>query len=204
MAELRGALLTAVALLCAGCTGIPPSPHSTTGLADSPGPSTSLGAGIVSEDCAVHTYREDDFQDADGDGRVDTVNNGGMDKHVLWAFVDDDGDVDFVVDEDGNGRHSLCDTVVLSTFVQASFSFAPDMNGDGTEDLAVSLDGGGLPSSFIDGTCRKEACSAFPIVLDDVTGDGTDDWTYDHSGRNGRTDSYFDPVTGETGFIPRP
>ncbi|MFO1533681.1 MAG: hypothetical protein ABR562_08340, partial [Thermoplasmatota archaeon] len=144
------------------------------------------------------------FIDLDQDGRWDMVFDLSKGEFVplLQAFVDEDSIADYVVDKNRNGQIDPGENVLLGgpagTVKGVIYNY--DMNGDGVFDHAFDLvddvNHPGVPEYFIDGTCNptQKACASIRIKPNDVTGDGTEDWTYDHTGKNGHEDSYFDPT----------
>ena len=156
------------------------------------------------------------FIDLDGDARWDMVFDmaKGQFFPLIQAFIDDGNVMDYVVDTNKNGQFDPGETVLIGgpggSVVGTIFNV--DMDGDGVLDKAFDLKGDnngqpdGIPEYFIDGNCNptqgKGACGSIAITPKDVTGDGKPDWTYDHTGKNGRPDAYYDPNCTPTKDTP--
>lgn len=139
----------------------------------------------------------------------------GKSYRLLPVFVDA-GDVqDYVVDLDADGLKGEGDPVVyglqqvnalgqnvIGCSGVSKVEFRVDMDGDGDLDLVIG-NGVGTPLYFLrnKGGDSGFESGAYIITLRDVTGDGTDDWTYDYKGNNGTPNAYYDPVRGESGLI---
>ncbi|MGB1585426.1 MAG: NEW3 domain-containing protein [Thermoplasmatota archaeon] len=139
------------------------------------------------------------FVDVNSDGLLDVwydITTGQVGQ-LLKVDVDGDGAPDFVVDLDGDGMQDDGEPVLFGSDGRITkITQSLDVNGDGRPDLVVDEDGDGIPDYFVPaGKTRGVA-----IVLEDVNGDGVEDWTYD-ANNDGRRDSYYDPVTGQTGSI---
>lgn len=149
----------------------------------------------------------DYFINTDGDARgtFDTVFDlsTGRAYTLLHKFVDGDGYEDYIVDLNGNGEVDPEDTILIGgpggiiTRVQKSV----DMDGDGLLDQVIDVNADGLPDFFLHKEQDGSYSDSFTITLQDVTGDGKLDWTYDHTGQNGKPDQYYDPATGKAGVI---
>ena len=139
------------------------------------------------------------FVDVNADGLLDVWYDITTGKVGVLLKLDVDGDdiVDFVVDLDGDGAHDDSEPVLFGGDGRITkITQSLDVNGDGRPDLVVDEDGDGIPDYFVPAGKTR----GVDIVLEDVTGDGVEDWTYD-ANNDGRRDSYYDPVTGETGSI---
>ncbi len=142
------------------------------------------------------------FIDLDGDGRLDAWFDlvEGRFGNLLQVFANADNLLDYVVDLDGDGEADPQDPILLGSPLGfgaiAQILQKVDMNGDGNLDDVIDEDADGTPDYFI--PFGKTA--SIPITLKDVTGDGVEDWTYPSKGE-GRPDSYYDPVTQDSGFI---
>lgn len=147
----------------------------------------------------------DYFIDLELDGRPDVVYDLTLGKAIplIQRYVDGDQYVDYVVDINGNNVVDQNDTVLFGgpngaiTHIQ----YSADVNGDGLVDKAIDTDGDGLPDYFLPAAADGSTPPSIALILKDVTGDGKPDWTYDHTGQNGRPDSYYDPVCKCAGAI---
>lgn len=146
--------------------------------------------------------REDYFFDLDGEGGLlfdvyyDPLE--GRVGRLIQVDIDNNGVLDYVVDANGNGNPDLTETVLFGgpDGRIVSIQEKVDVDGDGNLDTVIDSDGNGKPDYFI----AAGKTSGVKITLEDVNGDGVDDWTYDSDG-NGRRDAYYDPATGQTGFL---
>lgn len=147
----------------------------------------------------------DYFIDLEGDGPWDYMFDLALGRGyaLIQHYVDEDGILDYVIDLNGNGIDEG-DTILYGGpgGVIRSIRFTADVDGNGILDHAIDIDGDGNPDHFLagneDGTFSTKGIA---IVMRDVTGDNVPDWTYDHTGNNGRPDQYYDPVTGKAGEI---
>ncbi len=142
----------------------------------------------------------DIITDTSGDGLPDKYYD--LAEGRFWRLinvdVNDDGVTDFVADLNDNGRADADEPILFGGPGGRIIRVQQlrDVDGDGEDDLVVDEDGDGEPDFFVPHGKSK----GIEITLEDVTGDGVADWTYDADG-DGRRDSYFNPVTGETGLI---
>ncbi len=122
---------------------------------------------------------------------------------LIPTFVDGDGYPDFIVDLNMNGVIDLNDTILFGgpNGALRRIEYSADVNGDGLMDKAVDTNGDGAPDFWIPANADGTISSSIAIILKDVTGDGVPDWTYDHTGKGGRPDQYYDPVTKEAHAI---
>lgn len=139
------------------------------------------------------------FIDVDANGVLDVMYDfpNGEFTTLLKLDVDGDGHMDYVIDQNGNGIADKGETVLFGNDgkITAILEYR-DINGDGAADAVYDTDGDGRPNYFVvEGTDR-----GIDIILRDVTGDGVLDWTFDADG-DGKVDSYYDPVTGQSGLI---
>lgn len=143
---------------------------------------------------------------------------------LVQVYADQDSNVDYVVDLNGNNAMDPGEPLLFGgpdggiTKVQKQV----DMNGDGNNDLVVDITNGPNDAVCLQtqdnpevGRCNGDSpefffpagnTTAIQICLKDVTGDGVADWTYDSQGRDCHrsdvtADSYYNPVTGDTGYI---
>lgn len=138
------------------------------------------------------------FVDASGDGSIDVVydlTRGAFTK-VLQLDVDNDGQLDYIVDRDGDGQVDADETVLYTRTGKLLIVQKVDVDGDGRLDQVFDTDGDGNPDYFVPAGSKESV----PIVLRDVNGDGTLDWTFDGDD-DGRRESYYDPRTGEAHVI---
>lgn len=117
---------------------------------------------------------------------------------LLQIDIDNNGVLDYVVDSNGNNQPDLSETVLFGgpDGTIASIRETADVDGDGKTDIVIDSDGDGRPDYFV----PNGKTAGVPIVLEDVDGDGVDDWTYDSDG-DGLRDSYYNPVTKESGLL---
>lgn len=137
------------------------------------------------------------FRDVDGDGRYDYFGN----VTLIGLYVDGDAAIDYVEDANGNGQPDQGEMVHFGVHDRCArpFQYHKDVNGDGKLDLAIDASGDGEPDWWL----PAGSTTSLQLVLEDVTHDGVPDWTYDHTGRQGIPDTYYDPVAMETGAISR-
>lgn len=155
------------------------------------------GPGSITKDIdgdAVPDY----FVDTDAAAGVDKVYSlrAGTFTGLVEIDIDGDGMRDYIVDKNGNGLLDADETVLYSKSGRLLTVQKIDMDGNDELDSVFDTDGDGIPDYFI--PAGEEG--AVEIVLKDVNGDGKLDWAYDADG-DGRLDSYYDPSTGEVGFI---
>lgn len=138
------------------------------------------------------------FIDASGDGAVDVVYDltRGTFTKVLQLDVDNDGQLDYIVDKDGDGQVDADETVLYTRTGRLLIVQKVDVDGDGRLDQVFDTDGDGNPDYFVPAGSTESVA----IVLRDLNGDGTMDWTFDGDG-DGRRESYYDPVTGRAHVI---
>lgn len=151
----------------------------------------------VTKDVTKDAVREY-FVDVDGDGKFDRYFDitKGVFGELIQIDINSDGTIDYVVDLDGDGEVDDQEPVLIVNDDGISFVEKLDIDGDGRADSVVDIDGDGIPDYFI----PFGETEGIPIVLRDIDGDGVDEWTYDADG-DGKRDSFYDPVTGETGLI---
>ncbi len=144
----------------------------------------------------------DYFFDLDGEGglRLDVYYDPieGRTGRLLQIDIDNNGVLDYVVDTNGNSQPDATETVLFGgpEGTIASIRESADVDGDGKMDTVIDSNGDGNPDYFI----PNGKTAGVAIVLEDVDGDGIDDWTYDSDG-DGRRDAYYNPATGNSGFL---
>lgn len=140
----------------------------------------------------------DYFLDVGGDGKIDAVFDlrSGKFIRVIQVDIDGDGQTDYLVDKNGNGVADADETVLYTKTGGLVIVQKVDVDGNGELDQVFDTDGDGNPDYFI----PNGEAESVKITLRDVNRDGIKDWTYDADG-DGRIDSYYDPVTGKSGFI---
>lgn len=168
---------------------------------------------------ATHVYDPDqdivnaiDLQrDVDGDGFLDLFINTDDDAfyeavynpvtgevyNLILEDANNDDFLDYVVDTNGNEEIDEGEVVLLGGQDRIiGITERLDVDGDGKLDVLVDDDADGQPDYFL----SNGRGDPIAIELRDVTDDGVKDWTFDSDG-NGRTDSYYDPVTKQSGDI---
>lgn len=147
----------------------------------------------------------DYFIDIEGDAIFDTVFDlaQGRAFGLLPKLIDGDEWPDYVIDANGNGDIDLDETILFGGpgGKIARIQWNADVDGNGLLDKAVDQDGDGNPDYFLGARSDGTYADSILITMRDVTGDGVLDWTYDHTGQNGRPDQYYDPVTKKAGVI---
>ncbi|MEA3191325.1 MAG: hypothetical protein QOD77_1907 [Thermoplasmata archaeon] len=145
------------------------------------------------------------FADLEGDQQWDAVYNLARGEFVglIQTYADKDGFLDYIVDADGDGEIDQYETILFGgpNGKLGNIQYNALIDGDDLLDKAFDTDGDGQPEYFLPYAAPGETPKSVPIVLEDVTGDGKLDWTYDHLGKGGKPTSYYDPVTGERGLI---
>lgn len=145
------------------------------------------------------------FVDLEGDHQWDTVYNLALGEFtgLIQTYADGDGFIDYIVDADGDGEIDQYETILFGgpNGKLGNIQYTALIDGDDLPDKAFDTNGDGQPEFFLPYAAPGETPKSVPIVLEDVTGDGHLDWTYDHLGKGGKPTSYYDPVTGERGLI---
>lgn len=147
------------------------------------------------------------------DGKLDVYYDltTGKTGNLLQNYIDGDAIVDYVADLNGNQLVDKDEPVLFggARGTIAKVQTLRDMDGNGQLDTVIDVVGGrnDLPSGdnpeyFI----PAGNSTAIPICLQDVTGDGVPDWTYNSKGldchqEGVKADGYYDPVTKDAGYI---
>jgi len=154
------------------------------------------------------------FVDVDGNGTLDVWFDlvKGEFGPLIQANIDGDDFKDYIVDLDRDGVGDPQEPVLIASGDTvggiAKIIQLVDMNGDCDDpnvddldeeclDTVIDEDGDGEPDSFV----PYGAAASIPITVQDVTGDGHDDWTYPSEGAGHKIDSYYDWYNERSGFI---
>jgi len=139
------------------------------------------------------------FIDMNGDGLFDRYFDItlGVFGTMFQIDVDDDGYIDYVIDQNRNGETDDNEPILFggpAGIVRSLLKI--DIDGNGKLDEVYDEDGDGDPDYFIPAGSTKRV----KISVRDVNRDGRDDWAFDGDG-DGREDSYYDTKDGKAYLI---